>query len=59
MDSKGSMEIQKEAVKLLEVTIIISYRRRVVQSSRKSMMTDYSQMENAVVVTTIFKMKMQ
>ena len=42
MDSKGSVEIQKEAVKLLEVTIIVPYRRRVVQSSRKSMMTDYS-----------------
>ena len=26
MDSKGSMEIQKEAAKLLKVTTIISYR---------------------------------
>ena len=42
MDSKGSMEIQKEAVKLLKVTTIVPYRRRVVQSSRISMMTNYS-----------------
>ena len=26
MDSKGSMEIQKEAVKLLKVTTIVSYK---------------------------------
>ena len=59
MDSKGSVEIQKEVVKLLEVTIIVPIGRRVVQSSRKLMMTDYSEMENVVVVIAIFKMKMQ
>ena len=33
--------------------------RRMVQSLRRSMMTDYSRKEKAVAATSIFKMKMQ
>ena len=58
MDSKGSMEIQKEATKLLKVPTIVPYMLMIAQSSRRSMMTHYSQKEKAVTTTAIFKMKM-
>ena len=53
------MEIQNEESKLLKVTTIVPYRpMSIVQSSRRSMMTDYSKEEKAVAATAIFKMKM-
>ena len=59
MDSNGYVEIQKEAAKLLKVTTIVPYRPMSVQSSRRSIMIDYSQEEKAVAATALLKMKVQ
>ena len=55
-DSKGYVEIQKEAAKLLKVTTIVSYK--LMSGLIIKEMTDYSQEEKAVAATAIFKMKM-
>ena len=57
MDSKGYEEIQKEAAELLKVTISCLTGQWVAQSSRRLMMTYYSQEEKAIAATTIFKIK--